>query len=326
MRILLTGATGFVGQNLYPVLIAAGHQVRCLSRSLDTAARSWPDREWVEGSVGDENEMVRALDGCDATYFLVHGMAEHVADFRRAERETAERFAAAARLAGVKRIIYLGGFAPQGKPTEHLLSRLEVGEILRSGAVPAVELRASMIVGLGSLSWLMVRDLAARLPAMILPRWLKSRTQPVWIGDVLAALVKALEMPLPQSEWFDLPGPQTLTGREILEKTAQLMGLPKPLMIQVPVLSPWLSSHWVRFVTRAEWSVAREVVVGMASDFLARDDRFWRLAGIQPLPFEEAGRRALSEEGAQDPPDGFWGNVERWLARRAHRSSSPPLP
>jgi uncharacterized protein YbjT (DUF2867 family) len=317
MVVLLTGATGFVGRNLYPALAAAGHRVRCLSRDPRRARERWPEREWVPGDAGDEEAMTQALAGCDAAYYLVHGMAENAAEFRRLERETAARFARAAARAGLKRIVYLGGFKPQGTPTEHLQSRLEVGEVLRAGPVPAIELRASMIVGPGSLSWLIVRDLAARLPAMILPRWLRSRTQPIWIGDAVAALEKALELPLEESAWFDLPGPQALTGREILLATARLMGLPAPWMIQVPVLSPWLSSHWVRFVTRAEWSVAREVVVGMAHDFLAQDDRFWKLAGISPVPFEEAARRTLAAEEA--PPAGFWGAVERRLARRARR-------
>ena len=315
-RVLLTGATGFVGSHLWPALVRAGHDVRCLTRRPERAQQQWPDRTWVAGDVGDEGAMTRALEGCAAAYYLVHGMAEHAADFRKLECETAERFARAAHRAGVGRIVYLGGFEPQGQPTEHLKSRLEVGEILRAGVVPAVELRASMIIGHGSLSWLMVRDLAARLPMMVLPRWLKSRTQPVAVDDVVRALVAALTLDATGSDWFDLPGPDTMTGREVLERTALAMGRPKPGMVQVPVLSPWLSSHWIRFVTRAEWSVAREIVIGMAHDFLARDDRFWQMAGIQPLPFDEAARRALAAEPVDEVLPGFWGGVERLLARR----------
>src|SRR5581483_9435630 len=181
----------------------------------------------------------------------------------------------------------------------------------RAGPVKAIELRASMIVGQGSLSWLIVRDLAARLPVMVLPQWLKSRTQPVAIGDVVIALVRALDLPLPTSACFDLPGPLALSGREILEQTALVMGLPHPRMIEVPLLSPRLSSLWVRFVTRAKWSVAREVVVGLAEDLLARDDRFWQLIDHpNRLTFAEAARVALAAERRQQRAAGTWGAIE----------------
>ncbi len=324
MRVLLTGASGFVGSHLYPELVRAGHEPVCLTRRLDSARSRWPDREWREGDLDNEVALRQALSGCHAAYYLVHGMADHSADFRRHERETAERFVRAAAAAGLDRIIYLGGFEPQGPPTEHLASRLEVGEILRAGAVPTLELRASMIVGTGSISWLMVRDLAARLPAMTLPAWLKSRTQPVAMDDVMAALVTALSLPVPQGgEWYDLPGPDILTGRQVLEGVADAMGLPRPLTVEVPVLTPWLSSHWVHFVTRAEWSVAREIVVGMAHDFLAHDNRFWSMAGITPLPFREAARRALAAEAAEGEIPGFWGGVERLMKRRVRRAAAP---
>jgi uncharacterized protein YbjT (DUF2867 family) len=209
--------------------------------------------------------------------------------------------------------VYLGGVAPagSGSGSEHLRSRLEVGETLRAGPVKTIELRASMIVGHGSLSWLIVRDLAARLPVMVLPQWLKSRTQPVAIGDVVTALVRALDLPLPTSACFDLPGPLALSGKEILEETARVMGLPHPRMIEVPLLSPRLSSLWVRFVTRAKWSVAREVVVGLAEDLLARDDRFWQLIDHpNRLTFAEAARVALAAERRQQPTAGTWGAIE----------------
>jgi len=143
-------------------------------------------------------------------------------DFRQLEQRAAQAFIAAAAEAGVERIIYLGGPAPPGPPSEHLKSRLEVGEILRAGKVPTIELRASMVIGNGSASWQIVRDLALRLPGMLLPTWLKSRTRPVALSDVIAALVAAAELPLLSSEWFDLPGPEILSGRQILERIAAL--------------------------------------------------------------------------------------------------------
>ncbi|MGV3722564.1 MAG: NAD-dependent epimerase, partial [Actinomycetota bacterium] len=220
--------------------------------------------------------------------------------------------------AGVQRLVYLGGIRPQGPLSEHLLSRLEVGEMLRSGSVSTVELRASMIIGHGSLSWLIVRDLAARLPFMILPSWLKSRTQPIAIVDVVRALLDALELRLEGSDHFDIPGPETLTARDIMFRIAKTMGLPQPVVVEVPVLTPWLSSHWVRFVTRAEWAVAREIVVGLTDDMLAADNRFWKLTHHEDLlPFDDAVREALRAEGQDAPIPGFWGSVEAAMARRA---------
>jgi uncharacterized protein YbjT (DUF2867 family) len=309
--VLLTGATGFVGGAVRPALVREGWRVRCLTRDAARARRREPALDWVSGDVADPASCARALEGCQAALYLVHGMGEG-ADYRRGEVSAAETFAKAAAAAGVERIVYLGGVAPIGAGSHHLQSRLDVGERLRGGSVKTVELRASMIVGHGSLSWLIVRDLAARLPIMVLPRWLKSRTQPVAIEDVVVALVRALELPLAASTWFDIPGPGTLSGKEILEETARVMGLRHPRMVEVPFLSPRLSSLWVRIVTRAEWSIAQEVVVGLTEDLLARDDRFWQLIGHpQRLSFAEAARVALDSERRDRRSRGAWSAIER---------------
>jgi uncharacterized protein YbjT (DUF2867 family) len=316
--VLLTGATGFVGGYLWPALTSRGYRVRCMSRNPERARLKWPDHEWVGGDVANETDLVQALRGCSAAYYLVHGMAEGHGDFRRREVDAAARFLRAAESAGVRRLVYLGGIRPQGPLSEHLLSRLEVGEKLRGGAVSTVELRASMIIGHGSLSWLIVRDLAARLPFMILPAWLKSRTQPIAIADVVRALIDALELPMEGSDHFDIPGPETLTARDIMFRIAATMGLPQPVVVEVPVLTPWLSSHWVRFVTRADWAVAREIVVGLTDDMLAAEDRFWKLTRHEDLvAFDDAVREALRAESLEGPVPGFWGFVESAMARRA---------
>lgn len=314
--ILLTGATGFVGGALHPALVGRG-SIRCLTRDIDGARRAWPGRHWFAGDVGDEAACARALDGCNAAFFLVHSIGEG-RDFRRREVQAAAHFAQVAGRAGVRRLVYLGGVAPSGRCSEHLRSRLEVGEALRAGPVPTVELRASMIIGYGSLSWLIVRDLAARLPVMVLPRWLRSRTEPVAIDDVVAALVGALDVPLEASAWFDIPGPEVLSAERILVETAEAMGLRAPLRVSVPVLTPELSSHWIRFVTRARWSVAHEIVLGLESDLLSRDDRFWhRIGHERRLPFREAAGRAIeAERRAARPMGGAWAAVERALAPR----------
>jgi len=320
--LLLTGATGFVGGAVRPVLERAGWHVRCLTRNAararhrEPAIDCEPAIDWAQGDVGDPASCARALEGCIAAIYLVHGIGEG-ADYHERERAAASTFAEAAARAGVGRIVYLGGVAPSGGPgagagSEHLRSRLDVGAALRAGPVETIELRASMIVGFGSLSWLIVRDLAARLPIMVLPRWLKSRTQPVAIDDVVIALVRALDLPPAPSASFDLPGPVTLSGKEILEETARVMGLKHPHMVGVPLLSPHLSSLWVRFVTRAKWSVAREVVVGLTEDLLAADDRFWRLIEHPDrLAFADAARIALDAERSQRPVPGAWGAIER---------------
>ncbi len=301
-----------MGRAVRPALETAGWRVRGLTRDAARARTGHPDGLWVEGDVSDPVACARALDGCGAALYLVHGMGDGD-DYHRREVEAAAGFARAAGAAGLERIVYLGGVAPgRSRGSEHLRSRLAVGEALRSGPVKTVELRASMIVGYGSLSWLIVRDLSARLPVMVLPRWLKSRTQPVAIDDVIVALVKALDLEVASSDWFDVPGPDTLSGKQILKQTARVMGLHPPRMLEVPLLSPRLSSLWVRFVTRARWSIAREVVVGLTEDLLARDDRFWRLAGHPDrLTFREAAARALEAERPHGASPGFWGGVER---------------
>jgi uncharacterized protein YbjT (DUF2867 family) len=316
--VLLTGATGFVGRHVHEPLKEAGWTVRCTTRDVLSAQARWPDREWVRLDTKDAKSVEQALQGCDAALYLIHGMASLAEDFRRAEVHQAKTFSAAAARARLKRIVYLGGVAADVDPSDHLKSREEVGEALRAGDVPTIELRASMIVGDGSLSWLIVRDLAARLPVMILPSWLQSRTEPVSIQDICIALARSLELEISGSEWFDVPGPEVLSGREILARTAIAVGLRKPLMIQVPFLSPRLSSHWVRFVTRAEWSVAREVVVGLKTDLIARDDRFWSLIEHpERQSFDQAVHNALKGERARPPLQGAWAWIERALVQIA---------
>jgi uncharacterized protein YbjT (DUF2867 family) len=292
-------------------LAAGGWPLRCLTRDATAARRRWPKADWVQGDLADEQSAARALAGCGAALYLVHGMGEG-RGFHQRELDAAQRFARAAAAAGVARIVYLGGVAPTGEGSEHLRSRAEVGAALRDGPVPTIELRASMIIGHGSQSWLIVRDLAARLPVMVLPRWLTSRTEPVAIADIVVALTRALTMPIDGSAVYDVPGPEAMSGRDILDATARVLGLPHPRMLQLPLLTPRLSSLWVRFVTRARWSVAREIVVGLTQDLLAADDRFWALIDHPTrVGFAEAAARALAAERRDAPMRGGWGRVER---------------
>jgi uncharacterized protein YbjT (DUF2867 family) len=236
------------------------------------------------------------MAGMGAAFYLVHSMGGG-GSFREKDRLAASAFGTAAAAAGLRRIVYLGGVAPRGRASEHLVSRLEVGRTLREGSVPTIELRAAMIIGEGSASWRIVRDLAMRLPAMVLPAWLDSRLCPIAIEDAVHALGAALDVALPVSAWFDIPGPDTLTAKEILERIAALEGR-RIVSVSLPWLTPWLSALWLRLVTRTNFALARELVFGLTDDLLPRDERYWELIGYRPTrSFETAARAALDAEG-----------------------------
>lgn len=295
MKILLTGATGFVGRHLYPALVAAGHSVVSASRDPESAMDRFPGRPWVYLDVDDAASLRNAMEGCDAAFYLIHGMAGG-SDYPEREAEAANMFARAAEAAELSRIVYLGGMAPKGEPSRHLASRLRTGAILRQGSVPTIELRASMIVGSGGASWRICRDLALRLPLMVLPRWLRSKTQPVAIADVVFALVRALALDESQAGDYDLPGPDTLSVRDILERIARLDGT-RPVMIGIPLLTPHLSTYWIRLVARSDSQLAAELVEGLRSDILARGDGIWPLLPAhERIGFDDAARLALEAE------------------------------
>ncbi|MGM0557543.1 MAG: NAD(P)H-binding protein [Myxococcota bacterium] len=293
---LLTGATGFVGQNLYPALVDAGYRVRCASRNPERAAESTPERTWVELDVEREETLASAMDGCNAAFYLIHQVGQSD-DYGAREVRAAERFREAAAAAGVGRVVYLGGVEPDGPPSHHLESRLETGRALRGGDVSTIELRAAMIIGEGSASWRIVRDVAARLPAMLLPSWSRSKSEPVAVSDVVAALIGALERDTDASECWDIPGPEALSGKEVFERAAAVMGN-DPLLIDVPLLTPKLSSYWLRFVTRSDYDLAKELVEGLEHDLLAKNDDFWHLIDHpERLTYDQAAARALKSEG-----------------------------
>lgn len=300
--VFLSGATGFIGSHLYPKLLDEGVEVRCGTRNPERAAHKKPGCDWVEFDVERPETLVGALEGCGSAYYLVHQM-QSGEGYREREVQAAKAFLKAAEQAGVRRVIYLGGVEPSknAEPSEHLASRLQTGRILRSShlsddkKVITVELRASMIVGAGSASWKMVRDLAARLPAMVLPRWTQSRSQPVSIDDVVVALLGARGLKLEDSAWFDIPGPETLSAEDILRRVAGILGH-EFVSVPMPLLSPRISSYWLRFVTRCDIYLARELVEGLKTDLIAQDDRFWAFINHpERVGFEEAARRALDE-------------------------------
>ena len=299
-RVLLTGATGFVGCHVYPALRAAGFEVTCTSRDPERAARQTPDRVWVRVDVDDPGSF-SALAGCDAVVYLVHQM-EGGRGYGQREARAARALRKAAEAAGVRRIVYLGGVAPSGAASPHLESRLATGELLRGGGVPAIELRAGMIVGAGSASWQIVRDLAARLPAMLLPRWLENVSSPVAIDDVVAAILWALTGAPPVSSWYDVPGPEVLSHHAVITRVAAVMGK-RPTMVGVPVVTPLLSSYWIALVTRIGLPMARELVQGLQSNLVPTEPSVWaHMPRHAVSSLEDAARRALADERAAHVP------------------------
>lgn len=309
--VLLTGATGFVGHALYPMLERHGFDVVCASRNPEKARQHYPERRWVHLDVKDPASIHKALQGCRSAVYLIHSMTDSK-DFEAEESRSAMNFLDAASAHGVERIVYLGGLKPEGAVSAHLRSRLVTGAVLRGGDVSTIELRASMIIGRESESWKMLRDIAVRLPVMIIPRWLRHRTQPVAIDDVTQALVGALLMERADSAYFDIPGPEAMTFQECIRRVAQAVGH-NPLMIPIPLLTPHLSSYWLRFVSGADYHVARQLVEGLRSDLLAEDDRFWGLIDHEELvPFDVAVSRALD---ADTTPANRYEKVVRSLYR-----------
>ncbi len=314
--VLVLGATGFVGRALVPALLGEGERVRAASRR-PPARSSHHALEWVACDVTRPATLRPALEGIECVYYLVHSMGRSgERDYRSAERAAARELARAAEQSGARRIVYLGAVAPKDKCSPHLASRLEVGEILRSGGVPTIELRASMIVGAASASFQIVRDLAFRLPFMILPRWLTSLSRPLALADAVQALLDARRIPCDRSESFDIPGPETLSARELLMRVGALDGRRIP-SIEVPVLTPRLSAMWLALVTSADYHLARELVLGLTSDLLPRDERFWALTGHTQLQcFDDAAREALRTMPKPRGLRGLFAESEEAVVRR----------
>lgn len=294
-RVLLSGATGFVGSRVYPALEARGFDVVGGSRDPERAARAEPGRHYRRFDLEDRASVRDAMNGCRAAVYLVHSMASDD-DYEAAERRAAETFRDAAAEAGLERIVYLGGMPPNGEPSRHLRSRMVVGQTLRAGKVPTIELQATMIIGAGSESFRMVRDLAARLPVMLLPSWSKSLTEPVGIDDVVFAIGSALVDAPAVSRAYPLPGPEVLSARQILERTARLMGR-QVRMLYLPLITPKLSSYWIRLVTRTDHRITDQLVEGLRTDILSPDAGYWKLTpDHRRQRFDDAVQRALTDE------------------------------
>jgi uncharacterized protein YbjT (DUF2867 family) len=294
--ILLTGATGYVGGRLLRRLEADGLPVRCLVRRPGQFLREIaPTTEVVAGDATDARTLAAALSGVSGAYYLVHSMGASE-DFEARDRRAAELFARAAADCRVGRIVYLGGLGdPHLELSAHLRSRHEVGRILASTGVPTLELRASIVLGSGSLSFELIRALVERLPAMVTPSWVGVQAQPIGIEDVLAYLRAALDVPLEKSRVYEIGGPERVSYGELMREYARQRGL-RRLMIPVPVLTPRLSSLWLRLVTPLYAEVGRKLIDSIRHPTVVIDDSARRDFAIRPIGVRDAIARALANE------------------------------
>lgn len=295
--VLLTGATGYVGGRLLPVLRAAGERVRCLARNPEFLRhRVDADTQVMRGDVLDPPTLVSALRGVDVAYYLVHSMGTAGDAFEESDRRAAESFGAAARAAGVRRIVYLGGLGePDADLSPHLRSRHEVGDVLRASGVPVIELRASIVIGSGSLSFEMIRALVERLPVMVTPRWVALPAQPIAITDVLAYLLEARDLPGDASAIYEIGGADRVSYGDIMREYARQRGL-RRLMIPVPFLTPHLSSLWLGLVTPLYARVGRKLIDSIRHATVVRDEAARAAFAVRPQGIRDAIAAALRNE------------------------------
>jgi uncharacterized protein YbjT (DUF2867 family) len=294
--ILLTGASGYVGGRLLRTLENKGYHVRCLARRpeiLQDKVRFLT--EVVAGDVLDRASLDAALQGADVAYYLVHSMGSS-GSFEEADRQAALNFGAAAKAAGVQRIIYLGALGSADETlSPHLRSRQEVGEILRQSGVSILEFRASIVIGSNSLSFEMIRSLVERLPVMITPKWVKVPAQPIAIDDLLEYLVAALRLPIAQDRIYEIGGADQVSYADIMRFYAEQRGM-RLRMIPVPVLTPFLSSLWLGLVTPLYARIGRKLIESIVHSTVVRDAAALDIFAVRPVGVREAVRRALARE------------------------------
>lgn len=292
--VLVTGAGGYVGGRLVPLLEARNGAVRCLARDPSKLRPAGKKTEVVRGDVLDRPSLDAALAGVDTAYYLVHLMSGSQ-DFEQQDRQGALHFAAAAKQAGVRRIVYLGGLGDDTDPklSPHLRSRHEVGRILRDSGIETVEFRAAMVVGAGSLSYILMKSLTDRLPVMLCPRWLATPTQPIAVDDVLSYLTAALDLPPGSSRIFEIGGSDVVNYGDLIREYARQKRLCRWL-ISVPVLTPYLSGLWLALVTPATYEVGRHLIEGLKNPMLVRDPSAAEVFSVRPIGVQEAIRRAIA--------------------------------
>ncbi|MEO9322600.1 NAD(P)H-binding protein [Nocardioides sp. C4-1] len=293
MSVLLTGATGFVGRRLAPVLVDRGLDVRAMTRHPDDY--DGPGQA-VHGDVGDPDTLTDALDGVEVAVYLVHSLDDD--DFERKDAEAALAFGKAAAHAGVRQIVYLGGLgADDDDLSPHLRSRREVEGKLAEGGVPVTVLRAAIVVGAGGISWEITRQLVKNLPAMVVPRWVRTKTQPIAIDDVVRYLDGVVGNDDAIGKVLEIGGPEELTYLVMMQQAAEVMMGRRLPIVTVPLLSPSLSSRWISLVTDVDTTTAKNLIDSMATEVVVTDHTIRELVPFEPTSYMDAVRQALTESG-----------------------------
>lgn len=295
MRVLVTGASGFIGTRLCPALSAAGHDVRAMTRHPEGYAGAGTP---VFGDVSDAASLPAAMADCDAAYYLVHSL--DAPDFVRRDAEAALAFGRAAREAGLRRIVYLGGLGVDSDElSAHLRSRREVERLLIAAGVPVTVLRAGIVLGAGGLSFELLRQLVSRLPVMVTPRWVTTRSQPIAVTDVVAYLVAVLDLPEAAGHTYEVGGPEVLAYREMLARVAKALHRPHYLR-PLPLLTPRLSSAWLALVTDVTVPAARALIDSMTNEVVVHEPAIQQLVPRELLGFDAAVALALAEGRGRD--------------------------
>lgn len=297
MKILLTGANGYIGMRLLPGLLELGHNVVCAVRdekrfSIDASVRSQVDV--VEVDFPKEGGLANLPNDIDAAYYLIHSMASSTSDFDQMEAQAAKNFNAHMAKTQVEQVIYLSGIVNEEKLSKHLSSRKNVENILYQGNFNLTVLRAGIIVGSGSSSFEIIRDLCEKLPIMITPKWVLTKTQPIAIRDVIQFLTQVLRNTETYNQSFDIGGPNVLTYKDMLKQYAKVRGFTN-WILTVPVMTPKLSSYWLYFVTSTSYKLAINLVDSMKMEVIASDNRLQQLLGIKPLSYPEAIDKAFKK-------------------------------
>jgi len=303
-RVLILGASGFVGSRLIPELLKKKIRVRLLARSperISQQIRSDSSVEIFKGDLLTRQKINEALEGVHTAYYLIHSMGGKSVfrntEYAKLDKEAAENFIAAADAAGLSRVIYLGALGDAGDSlSEHLQSRAAVATILSSGSPAATVLRAAIIIGAGGSSFEMLRYLVERLPVMICPQWIDTRIQPICLGNVLSYLIGCLLNPETEGKTFDIGGPEILTYREMMQQYASARGLAPRIIFRVPFLTPILSAYWVDLVTPVSSGIAHPLIEGLKNEVVCRENSIDQFVAIEKTPFLEAVRIAISEE------------------------------